>query len=407
MEHLIETPGRIEPVYLPEDDRGAGLVDLAATLGMEAKRLEVSHHPETVKSLRAVVVAANAQHSNAIEGHLTSIDEAFELCREPDANAARAPFIREFFAHQEVEREIDHLRLGQKSPKPTSVEFLKLAHRRLYERMPAEFSVQSHGHRSIAIIPGEFRLSPEQDVTVGRHYAPSSERVYDFMAHFERRFAGAGASQVAMTVDIAAAHHRFSYVHPFVDGNGRVGRLMTHTMAQRAGIGSGGLWSISRALNRSGDFADAYMKMMDFADSPRRGDRDGRGNLSTAALREFSDWFLSAILTEIRFAASAFDLASLESRLADLMGDQFAAVFSMILREGPVDLEALQATAGVPSHASSVIVEELTTSGFLTPMTGSTLMYARFPPKFYEILFPDLFVPAPAFGKNEERLPRP
>jgi len=27
---------------------------------------------------------------------------------------------------------------------------------------------------------------------------------------------------------MAAAHHRFNYIHPFPDGNGRVSRLMSH-----------------------------------------------------------------------------------------------------------------------------------------------------------------------------------
>lgn len=38
---------------------------------------------------------------------------------------------------------------------------------------------------------------------------------------------------------------------------------------------------------------------MEAADSPRRGDRDGRGNLSKAALESFTAWFLGAIREEI------------------------------------------------------------------------------------------------------------
>jgi Fic family protein len=40
---------------------------------------------------------------------------------------------------------------------------------------------------------------------------------------------------------LPAAHHRLNYIHPFPGGNGRVSRLMSHAMAQTAGIGAHGL----------------------------------------------------------------------------------------------------------------------------------------------------------------------
>lgn len=92
---------------------------------------------------------------------------------------------------------------------------------------------------------------------------------------------------------LASAHHRFNYIHPFPDGNGPVSRLMSHAMASVAGVGAHGLWSISRGLARGLESRADYKRMMAHSDMPRQGDRDGRGNLSVTALKEFVLWFLS------------------------------------------------------------------------------------------------------------------
>ena len=66
---------------------------------------------------------------------------------------------------------------------------------------------------------------------------------------------------------------------------------MSHAMALEAGIGGQGLWSVSRGLARGLTDRGEYKRMMDLADTPRRGDRDGRGNLSEAALKTYCEWF--------------------------------------------------------------------------------------------------------------------
>ena len=91
-------------------------------------------------------------------------------------------------------------------------------------------------------------LRPEHDVAVGRHEPPSSARVADFMRLLRGALPLAQLGKAARILAIPAAHHRFNYIHPFPDGNGRVSRLMSHAMAHEAGIGAHGLWSISRGL---------------------------------------------------------------------------------------------------------------------------------------------------------------
>ncbi len=123
------------------------------------------------------------------------------------------------------------------------------------------------------------RQDDDREVAVGRHLPPSSSRVAAFMDHFDKRFQIAARSSSGRIIAIASAHHRLNYIHPFPDGNGRVSRLMSHAMALTAGIGGQGLWSVSRGLARGLADRGEYKRMMDLADSPRRGDRDGRGNL--------------------------------------------------------------------------------------------------------------------------------
>ena len=159
----------------------------------------------------------------------------------------------------------------------------------------------------------------QHDVAVGRHVPPSSDRVAAFMDYFEARYKFATLGKAERILAIPAAHHRFNFIHPFPDGNGRVSRLMSHAMAIQAGIGAHGLWSISRGLARGLESRADYKQMMDRADAPRQSDVDGRGNLSEKALGDFVLWFLKVCLDQVTFMTSLFDLKTLGQRLRRLV----------------------------------------------------------------------------------------
>lgn len=55
------------------------------------------------------------------------------------------------------------------------------------------------------------------------------------------------------------------------------------------------------------------------ADAPRRGDLDGRGNLSLQALEAFTLWFLEVCIDQVEFMASLFDLGTLYKRYQRLV----------------------------------------------------------------------------------------
>ena len=160
----------------------------------------------------------------------------------------------------------------------------------------APYGVEGAG-RQVRMTPGEFRTGEDQEVSVGRHLPPSAAVVKAFMAHFEARYRFGPLGPGSRIMAIAAAHHRLNYIHPFLDRNGRVSRLMSHAMALEAGIGAHGLWSVSRGLARGLESRGEYKRMMDHADSPRQGDLDGRGNLSRRAWPNSRPGFSRSALT--------------------------------------------------------------------------------------------------------------
>ena len=93
--------------------------------------------------------------------------------------------------------------------------------------------------------PGELRV---RDVKVGDRVAISPGAVPRFLGRFEGAYSRRG--RMDAVVGVAAAHHRLLWVHPFLDGNGRVARPMSHAMVLDT-LDTGGTWSVARGLARN------------------------------------------------------------------------------------------------------------------------------------------------------------
>lgn len=367
----METPVRIEPCFF-EDYIPTELADLSVDLQREAGQLGQGLHP----------------------------DSAAELAEET------RPLALEARAHVIVQRHIDDMFRAGTLPPPTSVGFLTGVHRMFYDEMPAEFRVIHHPDGTTSpIIPGQMRQAGDAKVAVGRHRPPSSSRppsspcVAAFMDHFDKRFQIAARSASGRIIAIASAHHRLNSIHPFPDGNGRVSRLMSHAMALNAGIGGIALWSISRGLARGLTDRGEYKRMMDMADSPRRGDRDGRVNLSEAALKTFCAWFLNVALDQVTFSAKLFDLGGLDRRyrrlVADLVDDKRAPdLISAVLRHGALERGEPQFALKTSERTARNTLKHLTEAGFLTSASPKTPVRLAFPLEYRERLFPNLFAEA-------------
>ena len=242
-----DTLFRIEPTLL--DVVPGEVNDLVAELAAASLRLGASLHPTTAASVADPVRIMNSYYSNLIEGHNTPArDIARALEGQFARDAERRNLQLEAAAHVRVQRDIDQRAAASELGEPAAPDFLRALHRELYrDAREAMLWVKSDDH-CIRMTPGGWRSRPEEDNAVGRHVPPASARVGEFMARFGETYTLGKMRQGARILAIPAAHHRFNYIHPFPDGNGRVSRLMSHAMGYSAGIDAHGLWSISRGL---------------------------------------------------------------------------------------------------------------------------------------------------------------
>ncbi len=116
------------------------------------------------------------------------------------------------------------------------------------------------------MVPGALR---QRDVQVGQHVAPAHASVLAFLTRWSAFYGGVRRGEAAL-VALACAHQRLGWVHPFVDGNGRVMRLHTHTWLTAQSY-TGGLWSPLRGFARS---TERYYALLADAESLRRGATD-------------------------------------------------------------------------------------------------------------------------------------
>lgn len=396
MNALQETPQRIEPARLEELPET--ITDAVAELVAASTRLAHALHPQTAASLAALVRIMNTHYSNLIEGHDTrprDIERA--LAGKFDADQARRDLQTEAAAHVRVQAEIDRMAAENRLPEPASIDFILWLHREFYRDAPAGFlNVRGNG-REFTMEPGVWRSRPEQDVAVGRHQPPSSRHVGDLMVHFAECYRFDRLGKAARIAAIPAAHHRFNYIHPFPDGNGRVSRLMCHAMAHAAGIGAHGLWSISRGLARGLESRCDYKRFMDHADLPRQGDADGRGNLSQQALIDFVHWFLRVCFDQVTFMSELFELKLLAQRFQALversekLKPEAARILEEALLRGEIDRGDIPRIAGLPERTARRVFSNVLETGLLASETPKGPVSLRFTTDTVEVLFPRLF----------------
>jgi Fic family protein len=295
------------------------LEDRALDLVAKANRLAGQLPAQVQVAIGDLVRSMNCYYSNLIEGHDThprDIDRALanDYHRDPKRRALQV----EARAHIELQRKIDS---GVDPPDaPTSEVYLRWLHSEFCGHLPPEllWVVNPDTGERVPVEPGKLR---GRSVQVGRHIPPAAEDLPEFLRRFEEAYSPGRMSKTMAIVAAAAAHHRLLWIHPFLDGNGRVARLMSHAMLLRSGVGSS-LWSVARGLARH---VERYKAGLIAADERRYNDLDGRGTLSEKRLREFCFFFLDVSVDQVEFMDSLLQPAELLRRMKLYVDDEVAA----------------------------------------------------------------------------------
>jgi len=296
---------------LPAEHVSGPLYEKASQLIKQATHLNAL--PTSGKrALRPLLRKMNSYYTNKMEGQHTrpsEIDQA--LAQKFSQNAEIARKQRLALAHIEAEVLCEQWveQQGRQGQDPVAYlyqpETLRQIHAHLFNHASEEDLKQSDG---TFLKPGFFRT---RKVQIGRHEAPAPESVNAFLTAWQDAYTKVRKGE-ASVVAAAAAHHRLTWVHPFLDGNGRTSRLHTHLLFDAMDL-SAGLWSPLRGFART---EAQYKSLLQAADEHRRGDLDGRGNLTQEGLVNWIEYVLDISLDQVQFMTQNLKQEGMFNRIA-------------------------------------------------------------------------------------------
>lgn len=264
------------------------------------------------RALKPLLRKMNSYYTNKIEGQHTrpsDIDRALAQDFSENADIARKQrlAIAHMAAEVQCEQHIEHIARegGDQIGFLYSAAALEMIHKNLFEHASHADLLQPDGS---VMVPGVFRA---RNVAVGKHEAPTAASLMAFISRWADAYARTRRGE-ASVIALAASHHRLAWVHPFLDGNGRASRLHTHLLFHALGLSSG-LWSPLRGFARS---EDRYKALLQAADEHRRGDLDGRGNLTERGLVDWIDYVLDISLDQVSFMSQNLKQEGLFDRIA-------------------------------------------------------------------------------------------
>jgi len=296
----------------------------------------------------AMYVAKEATQSSRIEGTQTNIEDTFKDKGDLDAGA-----VDDWGEVQNYIRAINEAILALETL-PLSNRLLRQTHATLMDGTRRE-------HKT----PGEFRSS-QNWIGVSLKNAvfvpPHHEHVPDLMADLER-FLHADDIFVHPLLRIAIAHYQFETIHPFLDGNGRMGRLMISLYLASEGL------LAKPALYLSDYFERNKTAYVDHLMAVRQGNH----------LHAWLVFFLHGVAETARSSADAFRaILDLKGRIERDVLPRFSArrqqnaqaLMRHLYSRPVVDIKAVAELTGSTANTASALISDLVEHGVLSEITG-------------------------------------
>ena len=222
--------------------------------------------------------------------------------------------------------------------------------------------------------PGAYRSGPVR-IAQAEHLPPEALRVPEYMGDLVAFINRDDAPKYDL-MKVALAHHRFAWVHPFGNGNGRVVRLLTYALLIKYGFQVSGM---GRLLNPAAVFcADRhrYYAMLGVADT---GTNDG--------LEQWCTYVLAGVRDELNKVDRLADYAHLQAKVLlpavafarerQHITAQEAAVLATTIKAGVVkagDLEAV--LPSLNANQRTYQIRKLVEGGMLQPLKAGARQYS-------------------------------
>jgi len=387
-----EAVSLMEPLLIGESSRHrASLTDLALELAQRSAGFRRSLPASLLASLAVLVRSMNCYYSNLIEGHDTHpVDIERALNGEYSQDARKRDFQLEAKAHIAVQQWIDD---GGLRGLAVTADAIREIHRRLCEHLPDDllWVEDPTTKERIRVVPGKLR---HRDVAVGAHIPASPGAVPRFLRRFEEVYSRLGKTETILAT--AAAHHRLAWIHPFLDGNGRVARLMSHATLLEA-LDTGAVWSVARGLARN---VAVYKGHLAACDQTRRNDLDGRGHLSEENLAEFTRFFLTTCLDQVAFMEGLMQPDRLRARILvwteeeirlDRLPPKSSSVLEAVLYRGELPRGDAATIVGTGERQARRVVSALIEYGVLLSESTRAPLRLAFPATLAARWLPGLF----------------
>jgi len=387
--------------FIPQESalQKHGIFDLTTQLERQAARLTGMLSPLSAETIRRYMAVINSYYSNLIEGNRTLPHEIREAQRgHYSDDPVKRDHQLESVAHVKVQEWIGGQELALETV--CSTDFILELHRRFYEELPASLKQVSDGDKVVAAVkPGQWR---QQNVVVGRHLPPEAKGLNSLMEGFCDEYRSARYPGNKRLISLACAHHRFLWIHPFMDGNGRVVRLWTDALFQAQGLESYGIWCLSRGLARQ---SSSYKAALAQADYPRQGNHDGRGALSEERLTLFCKFMLETALDQVHYISDLLALDGLKSRMRGYidarndgripgMDGKYKPITALLLYNaflaGSLERSDAIALTGMPERSARRLLGQLKDDGLLSETSSRSPLRWEIPEHAEPFYFPQL-----------------